>query len=180
MPGLLVAFIQTLNECADRRTIRALQVRFDRRAGNRARGRAPELILIHSPGTEVKRVRGVCFIDSGDVATAYRGAILRSEHQHACPMTVSETPHLRLRHVRSADAPFVLELLTDPDFLANVGDRDVHNLQDAHRYIMAGPAASYRRHGFGLWLVELKSAALASCTSQVSFSEPIGSGCAFS
>jgi ribosomal-protein-alanine N-acetyltransferase len=76
-------------------------------------------------------------------------------------MTVSETPRLRLRRVRSADAPFVLELLTDPDFLANVGDRDVHSLRDAHRYITTGLAASYRRHGFGLWLVELKSVALA-------------------
>src|SRR5438309_11022076 len=37
-------------------------------------------------------------------------------------------PRLRLRHLTHADAPFILELLNDPDFLSNVGDRDVRNL----------------------------------------------------
>ena len=63
---------------------------------------------------------------------------------------VTETPRLRLRHLTDADAPFILELLNDPDFLSNVGDRDVRNLHDARRYIESGPAASHRRYGFGL------------------------------
>jgi [ribosomal protein S5]-alanine N-acetyltransferase len=74
---------------------------------------------------------------------------------------VTETPRLRLRHLASADAPFILELLNDPDFLGNVGDRGVRNLQDARRYIETGPVASYRRHGFGLCAVELKASGAA-------------------
>jgi len=74
---------------------------------------------------------------------------------------VTETPRLRLRHLASADAPFILELLNDPDFLSNVGDRGVRNLHDAWRYIESGPVASHRRPGFGLCAVELKAAAAA-------------------
>lgn len=80
-------------------------------------------------------------------------------------MTVTETARLRLRRLSSADAAFVLELHSDPDFLANIGDRGVHSLEDAQRYIADGPAMSYERLGFGLYLVELKDtrAALGLC-----------------
>jgi RimJ/RimL family protein N-acetyltransferase len=74
---------------------------------------------------------------------------------------VTETPRLRLRHLVSADAPFILELLNDPDFLSNVGDRGVRNLHDACRYIESGPAASHWHHGFGLCAVELKASTAA-------------------
>lgn len=57
------------------------------------------------------------------------------------------------------DAAFILELLNDPDFLHNIGDRGVRTIEDAIRYILAGPVESYARHGFGLWLVELKDSA---------------------
>src|SRR2546430_12998277 len=76
---------------------------------------------------------------------------------------VTESPRLRLRPLADADAPFILELLNDPDFLSNVGDRGVRNLQDARRYIEAGPAAGHRRHGFGLCALELKAAAGVIC-----------------
>jgi ribosomal-protein-alanine N-acetyltransferase len=76
-------------------------------------------------------------------------------------LTVTETARLRLRRLSSADAAFILELLNDPDFLANVGDRGVHSLQDAQRYIAEGPVLSYERFGFGLYLVELKDTRVA-------------------
>lgn len=72
-------------------------------------------------------------------------------------MHVIETARLCLRCVTLADAPVILELHTDPDFLRNIGDRGVHNAADALRYIESGPMASYQRYGFGLYLVELKS-----------------------
>lgn len=74
-------------------------------------------------------------------------------------MSVIETARLRLRHVSADDAAFILELQSDPDFLANIGDRGVHDLQSARRYIEEGPAASYRRFGFGLYVMELKHTA---------------------
>lgn len=70
-------------------------------------------------------------------------------------MSVIETARLRLRKMGGDDACFILEVLTDPDFIANVGDRGVHDLPAARRYIADGPGGSYVRYGFGLYLVEL-------------------------
>ena len=75
---------------------------------------------------------------------------------------VAETPRLRLRHVLSSDAPFIIELLNDPDFIRNVGYRGVRTLADAQRYIESGPAGSYARYGFGLYVVELRDTAAAA------------------
>ena len=75
-------------------------------------------------------------------------------------MTVIETARLRLRWLQPQDATFILELLTDAQFLANVGERGVHDLQGARRYIEDGAGVSYRRFGFGLYAVELKAAAV--------------------
>jgi RimJ/RimL family protein N-acetyltransferase len=56
-------------------------------------------------------------------------------------------------------APLVLQLLTDPAFLRNIGDRGVHNIEEARNYIATGPRASYQQFGFGLYLVEQKQPA---------------------
>jgi ribosomal-protein-alanine N-acetyltransferase len=71
-------------------------------------------------------------------------------------VNVLETERLNLRKLDAGDAAFILELLNDPSFLQNIGDRGVRTLEDAARYISEGPVESYARHGFGLWLVELK------------------------
>lgn len=70
---------------------------------------------------------------------------------------VIESPRLYLREIRPEDASFILEVLTDPDFIANVGDRGVHDLAAARRYIADNMLASYRSHGFGLYMVELRA-----------------------
>lgn len=76
-----------------------------------------------------------------------------------------ETPRLRLRALTEQDAPFILELVNDPDWLGNIGDRGVHSLDDAVGYITNGPMASYAAHGFGLWCVERRDtgAAIGMC-----------------
>ena len=79
-----------------------------------------------------------------------------STQPDAGPATVAETPRLILRRLEEHDAPFILELLTDPDWLRYIGDKGVHDLDDARRYIAEGPVAMYARHGFGLFLVGRK------------------------
>ncbi|MDI1335992.1 MAG: GNAT family N-acetyltransferase [Lacunisphaera sp.] len=69
---------------------------------------------------------------------------------------VCETPRLRLRQLTLGDAGFIQQLLNDPDWLRYIGDRKVHSAEDARNYIRKGPAASYEKNGFGLWLVERK------------------------
>ena len=54
------------------------------------------------------------------------------------------------------DAPFIVELLNDPLWIRFIGDKGVRTIEEAHAYITNGPAAMYARHGFGLYLTELK------------------------
>ena len=71
-------------------------------------------------------------------------------------MTILETERLILRQLTTDDAEFIFELLNDPSWIQNIGDRNIRNLDDACAYIVNGPVASYAKNGFGLWLVELK------------------------
>ena len=72
------------------------------------------------------------------------------------PQHVLDTDRLTLRRLCGDDAPFVVELLNDPSFIRNIGDRNVRTLDDARAYIANGPVAMYERFGFGLFLVMLK------------------------
>jgi RimJ/RimL family protein N-acetyltransferase len=71
-------------------------------------------------------------------------------------LKILETQRLVLREFTPADGAFVLELLNDPGWIRFIGDKGVHTLDEARAYIGRVPMASYARHGFGLYLVELK------------------------
>jgi RimJ/RimL family protein N-acetyltransferase len=71
-------------------------------------------------------------------------------------MTVVETARLALRRLTPDDAPFILRLLNEPSFIQNIGDRGVRTIDDARKYLVDGPMASYQLNGFGLYLVELR------------------------
>ena len=79
--------------------------------------------------------------------------------------TVLETERLILRKFTTDDAAFMLELLNEPSFLHNIGDKGVKTVDEAVSYIQTGPMASYQRFGFGVYLVELKEtgAAIGLC-----------------
>lgn len=69
--------------------------------------------------------------------------------------TILETPRLVLRQLELNDAPFILELVNDPAWLQFIGDKQVHDLEDARNYLRTGPLDMYARLGFGLYLVTL-------------------------
>jgi len=71
-------------------------------------------------------------------------------------LTVLETERLLLCQFSIEDADFILELLNDPSFIRNIGDRGVRTVDGANSYILNGPLASYAKNGFGLYLVKLK------------------------
>jgi ribosomal-protein-alanine N-acetyltransferase len=75
-------------------------------------------------------------------------------------MRVIETRRLTLRQLSLDDAEFILELVNEPAFIKNIGDKRVRNMADARQYILNGPLDSYQRFGFGLYLVELKESRL--------------------
>ncbi len=72
-------------------------------------------------------------------------------------MTIIETQRLRIQVMTEDDAPFYLEMLSDPDFKANIGDRGLHTLDDARASMREQVFASYEAHGFGMYLVKQKS-----------------------
>ena len=72
-------------------------------------------------------------------------------------MVVLETERLSLREVVRDDAAFMLELLNSPGFLENIGDRGVRDEDQARGYIDDRVLASYRDHGFGMWLALQKA-----------------------
>lgn len=63
------------------------------------------------------------------------------------------TPRLAIRPFTLDDAAFIVELLNDPGWLKNIGDRGVRTLDDARRYLSDGPIAAGARQGFALWAV---------------------------
>ena len=67
-----------------------------------------------------------------------------------------ETNRLFIGEFSVDDAPFILELLNTPSWLAFIGDRGVRTLADAEQYILNGPLKSYEQMGFGAYLVTLK------------------------
>ena len=71
-------------------------------------------------------------------------------------MKVLETNRLILRWFSGDDAGFIHELLNEPAWIAFIGDRGIQSLQDARNYIETVAIASYVRHGFGLFAIELK------------------------
>jgi ribosomal-protein-alanine N-acetyltransferase len=78
---------------------------------------------------------------------------------------VLETQRLILRRFTLEDAAFVLELVNDPAWLANIGDRKVRTLEDARGYLRKGVLAMYERVGFGMYVVTLKESgeSIGSC-----------------
>jgi RimJ/RimL family protein N-acetyltransferase len=71
-------------------------------------------------------------------------------------MRVLETERLILRKLALEDAGFILQLLNEPSFVRNIGDKGVRTIEDAREYIVTGPLDSYERFGFGLYLTERK------------------------
>lgn len=70
--------------------------------------------------------------------------------------TVLETPRLRLRLFTPDDAPFMLGLLNEPSYIANVADRGVRTVEAAREFMQTRMLKSYAENGYGLYGVELR------------------------
>jgi len=70
---------------------------------------------------------------------------------------VLTTERLVLHRLTAADAPFMLDLLNQPSFVDNIGDRGVRTIESARDYIERTIVASYDEHGYGLYKVERRT-----------------------
>ena len=66
-------------------------------------------------------------------------------------MKILETQRLILRRMVVEDAEFILELLNEPAFIQNIGDKGVRTPDDARLYILSGPIAQLC--GKWIWIV---------------------------
>jgi RimJ/RimL family protein N-acetyltransferase len=64
---------------------------------------------------------------------------------------ILETARLKLRLLNNSDAEMILELLNEESFIKNIGDKAVHNHQDALNYINNSPLAMQQKLGFSLY-----------------------------
>ncbi len=71
-------------------------------------------------------------------------------------MTLFETARLHLRKLTVEDAEFILELLNEPAFIRNIGDRNLRTVDDARQYIQNRIIHSYEVNGFSMFRVALK------------------------
>jgi len=58
------------------------------------------------------------------------------------------------------DASFAYQLMNEPAWLQNIGDRGVRSIADARSYIESRMIQMYRTVGFGMYLVELKATSM--------------------
>lgn len=72
-------------------------------------------------------------------------------------MAILRTKNLHIRCVTEDDAPFILELLNEPSFIKNIGDKQVRTRENALHYIKTGPVQMYKNYGFALHIVCLNS-----------------------
>lgn len=68
-----------------------------------------------------------------------------------------ETERLIIQPTTLSDAPFLLELMNQPKWKANIGDRNLHTIADAENYIKEKMLPHFESHGFGNYIVRLKS-----------------------
>jgi RimJ/RimL family protein N-acetyltransferase len=71
-------------------------------------------------------------------------------------MDVALTDRLVLRTVTLDDAAFYIELVNDPQFIAYIGQRDIHTLAAARTALREGPMAMLAERGHALYVVTLK------------------------
>lgn len=71
---------------------------------------------------------------------------------------IVKTERLLLRELTEADAPFLLTLMNQTSYHRFIGDRGLRTVEDAADYINKKIAPSYRKDGFGFWLVAIEDA----------------------
>jgi RimJ/RimL family protein N-acetyltransferase len=70
--------------------------------------------------------------------------------------TPIQTDRLRIREFNLKDAAFMLELLNTPEWIKNIGDRNVKTVQDAENYLLKGAMKYEELKGISFYVVCLK------------------------
>ncbi|MCW8980945.1 MAG: GNAT family N-acetyltransferase [Altibacter sp.] len=71
-------------------------------------------------------------------------------------MEVFSTQQVSLREFTKQDAPFLYALMNSEGWLEYIGNRSINSHQDAEAYLNTRYLGSYKKHGFGAYVVMLK------------------------
>ncbi len=85
-----------------------------------------------------------------------------------------ETARLRLRPLTADDAEFVLELVNDPAFIANIADKGIRTVEAAQVFLREGPWTCQSKPGHGLLRVARKDDDRAVGVCGLLFREKLG------
>lgn len=72
-------------------------------------------------------------------------------------MPLLTTKRLVIRKITLNDAPFILELINDKDWISNIGDRNVKTIEEAEAYISETFLKTYQESSFGFYGVAIKN-----------------------
>ena len=68
-----------------------------------------------------------------------------------------ETERLIISEITLAEAPFLLELLNEPDYIKYIGDKNVKTIADAEKNIEEKYLVNYNKDGIAYYIVSLKN-----------------------
>lgn len=71
-------------------------------------------------------------------------------------MTILTTKRLFLDLATKKDAPFLFQLMNDPSYIKNIGDRNIKTFTDAKTYITEKYIKSYKDNGYSYYVIKLK------------------------
>ncbi|MGI9531115.1 GNAT family N-acetyltransferase [Lutimonas sp.] len=71
-------------------------------------------------------------------------------------MTILRTERLLLNKITLEDAPSILALMNDKDWIRNIGDRGMTSIEDAEEYIRTKFITSYEESNLGFYSLILK------------------------
>lgn len=66
------------------------------------------------------------------------------------------TERLTIRQYTTQDAAFIYKLMNSEGWLKNIGDRNINSIKEAEAYLLKNYVSSYKKQGFGPYLVSLK------------------------
>ena len=69
-------------------------------------------------------------------------------------MEILQTARCIVRELREDDADFVLMLVNEPSFIANIGDKGLKTLDDARRFIRVGAWTNQEKAGYGQFVLD--------------------------
>lgn len=73
------------------------------------------------------------------------------------------TARLKICKLEPFEAPFILKLLNDGDFLKQIGDKDIKTLERASQYILKENFETYGRLGYGMLSVRREDVSIGLC-----------------